>query len=505
MASQRKKKSDQEKRARVAAEPHKLALGTTREDARSRERRSSGDLSFGDLVAEACVDLALEEYVDDPGGLDVQQRLEGYVGFDSATRIVSDLDFAVPVIHVGATPEPPDPPEIIDEATMRKRISQLQLDNREHTYSLLVRAEKCREIQAAIATLETDAVLREDKAAAEETSSAVKRTAPLGSHISRLEVALAAEATVKLILEHAAPKVIRLKTRSALLEGANNGALFQVLKSAFRSPKAKKETGHEEQVDRGKAASSPSTGAKGKTHPPPQPPLAPAPRREGPRQEKLRAQRLKHRQLRPLRGTRSPSPLEVDGGPLVLPPPEAPTVSYPTWKPPTPRMPAAGCTVPAPPRQVAPPEGPPSARGFIQPGLPLDRGLSPFGAHRDVPRPVVGSPQVQLPALPRPGAGGRYQTELAYTVYNRTSPVPGPSAGRGGHGHGSSSPAVKRLAPKESTDVEPLPPLLKTAEREEEEELDQWRQKIAGTVLRYARVCDVPRCLLPRTGSMALA
>jgi hypothetical protein len=485
MASQRKKKSVQEKRAtRVSAEPQKLALDTTQEEEAQRgERRSSslGDLSLGDLVAEACLDLALEEYVDDPGGLDVQQRLEGYVGLDGGTRLVGDLDFTVLVIHVGDTPEPPDPPPVINEKNMRKRITQLKLDNRDHAGSLIARAGEFSKIQAALAELE----VKEE--AEEESSSAIKRTAPLGSHISRLEVALAAEATVKLTLEHAATKAIRSKTRSTLLEGANNGALFQVLKNAFRSPKVEVEAGGKAARPLGtvgKATSSSSTGAKGKlaaapaTHSP-QPPLAPAPRREGPRQEKLRAQRQKHRQLRPLRGTRSPSPLEVDGGPIVLPPPRAPTVSFPTWKPCTP--------------QVAPPEG------FL-----LDRGPSPFRAYRDVPRPVLlASPQVQLPALPRPGAGASSQVVLAYTVYNRASPVPGPSAGRGGQGHGSSSPAVKRLAPKESTDVAPLPPLRKTTEKEED--LDQWRQKIAGSILRYARVCDVPPSLLPRTGSMALA
>lgn len=166
-----------------------------------------------------------------------------------------------------------------------------------------------------------------------------------------------------------------------------------------------------------------------------------------------------------------------------LPPPDHPTPSYPSWRPASTPRPPQGPRPPGAPRR---PPGDSNSGGFS--------GTSVTGAARAAQDSGAGV--AELPELRSPG---RQQRRSPLDVYRGQ---PFPSA----RGSVPSAASKGRRRSKELAGIEPdldldeagLPRLAN------DEDLQSWRNLVAESALRFARVCDVPRSMLRNCGAISL-
>eukprot|EP00929_Paragymnodinium_shiwhaense_P001572 TRINITY_DN101807_c0_g1_i1.p1 TRINITY_DN101807_c0_g1~~TRINITY_DN101807_c0_g1_i1.p1 ORF type:complete len:408 (+),score=33.74 TRINITY_DN101807_c0_g1_i1:133-1356(+) len=159
-------------------------------------------------------------------------------------------------------------------------------------------------------------------------------------------------------------------------------------------------------------------------------------------------------------------------------------------RPPLLRMPLNSAYYKLPPLDVSPP-GPPTKSWAAQPKVPKPS----LRMYRN-PGAVAGM-SVSPPPLPR-----------SFSPKGRRHSPPHDSKRQGNWLPSASKQSVEsgsRSARSYSSATEgPPPPSSSLPPVADAKRLEAWRMRVADSALRFARTCDVPHCMLPRCGVIAL-
>lgn len=172
----------------------------------------------------------------------------------------------------------------------------------------------------------------------------------------------------------------------------------------------------------------------------------------------------------------------------ALPPPDHPTPSYPLWRPPSSPPPAH------PPSGPRPPQGPRPIGGPRRPSYGGSNASNMGGATRSVQDSVTELPELRTP--------GRQRKSPLDAYKGRPFPsARGPASGAASKGKRQPK-ALHSKGPIAEHDLDlkdaGLPRLAN------DEDLEAWRNQVADSALRFARVCDVPHSMLRNCGAIAL-